>query len=66
MTQKDKLSQLLDMLGQVVRVLCRQIRITLSLSCDEYRNFSREVTDFTLARKASIENMFARTVNRHR
>ena len=37
-----------------------------SLMCDGERNFSSEVSDFMLTRKASMENIFARTVNRHR
>jgi hypothetical protein len=40
--------------------------LILRLRRDGERKISREVADFTLSRKASIEREGARTVNRHR
>jgi hypothetical protein len=51
---------------QAVRLRIRQIRFSYRLSCDAERNFSSEVPDFTLPRKASSEEAGARTANRHR
>jgi hypothetical protein len=40
--------------------------LAIRLSCDRERNFSSEVPDPTLPRKASSEEAGARTANRHR
>ena len=65
-TQKDRVSALLDLRVQAVRLVSRQIRLPLRLSCDGEGNYSTEVPDFTLPRKASSEVRGARTANRHR
>ena len=64
-TQEDRVSGLLD--GRVSSEAERQANPSLArLSCDAERNFSSEVPDFTLPRKASSEEAGARTANRHR
>ena len=44
----------------------RQIRLMLMLKRDGEGNYSTEVSDSTLPRKAAIEDIGARTANRHR
>jgi hypothetical protein len=65
-TQKGRVSALMDMRVQAVRLESRKIRFPLRLSCDGEGNISTEVPDPTLPRKASSEVRGARTANRHR
>ena len=64
-TQEDRVSGLLD--GRVSSKAENQANpLSIRRSCDAERNFSSEVLDFTLPRKASSEEAGARTANRHR
>ena len=64
-TQEDRESGLTD--GRASsEAECQANPALVRLSCDAERNFSSEVPDFTLPRKASSEVIGARTANRHR
>ena len=64
-TQEDRVSGLSD--GRASSEVGEQANpLSVRLSCDAERNFSSEVPDFTLPRKASSEEAGARTANRHR
>jgi hypothetical protein len=64
-TQEDRESGLTD--GRASSEAENQANpLFVRLSCDAERNFSSEVPDFTLPRKASSEEAGARTANRHR
>ena len=65
-TQKAKQSGRLEVSGQAVSQVKSQMLLTALTSCDGERNFSSEVADVTLPRKASSEYSTARTANRHR
>ncbi len=58
-TQEDRLTLPLVEQGQSPSGKDRQIRFSYNCECDGERNKSSEVADFTLARKASIENEYA-------
>ncbi len=64
-TQKDRITPQM-VLGPSTEDDEQANPLIVSLMCDGERNFSSEVSDFMLTRKASMENIFARTVNRHR
>ena len=65
-TQEDKKSVPMDVHAQAVSESDRQIRLTRITSCDGEGNFSTEVSDSTLPRKASSQDTGACTANRHR
>ena len=65
-TQEDRVSAVLDIRVQAVRLGNRQNPFPVRLSCDGERNVVAEVPDSTLPRKASSEVRGARTANRHR
>lgn len=65
-TQEAKQTRLLDMSGQATSLEKSEMLFSSRTSCDGERNYSSEVADVTLPRKASSEYLTARTANRHR
>ena len=65
-TQEAKQTRLLDMSGQATSLGESEMLFPLRTSCDGERNFSSEVADVTLPRKASSEYLTTRTANQHR
>ena len=65
MTQKDRITRQM-VIGPSTEDDEQANPFIESLMCEGERKTSSEVSDFMLTRKASIENVFARTVNRHR